>query len=258
VLALHALARAVAADGHRVLLSGEGADELWFGYRRQCAVRWLPSRGVRSLRRVAPAWSTSYAARLLRAASSREPYAELLSVTSPGFRRAVLAPDLQEATQDTGNGSPLERARTLDRLYLRWDLLPKLDVAAMAAGVEGRCPYLDREVRALAAPPVARSLGKRELRAAFAAELPASVRRGSKRGFGLPLDRWFRQPNPLLDVVLDRRSLQRPHVCADGVRAAVDRHRAGRADLGHGLYLLAAMEIHLRCREEAACASAAS
>jgi asparagine synthase (glutamine-hydrolysing) len=163
-----------------------------------------------------------------------------------------------DASLAAGLGPPLPRARPLDRLYLRWDLLPKLDVAAMAAGVEGRCPFLDREVRALAAPPLPRSLGKRALRAAFAKDLPRVVRSGSKRGFGLPLDAWFRTDLPLLDLVLDQRSLERPHLRRDGVRAAVDRHRQGRADLGHALYLLAAMEIHLRCREEAACASAAS
>ncbi|MFO1077084.1 MAG: asparagine synthase-related protein [Planctomycetota bacterium] len=94
ILAVHALARAAAADGIRVLLGGEGADELFFGYRRYRALRHLPRR--RLLGALAPAWSMRYAARWLRAAGSPDPITELLTVAPPGFRRAALAPDVAE------------------------------------------------------------------------------------------------------------------------------------------------------------------
>ncbi len=253
VLAVHALARAVAGAGHRVLLSGEGADEAWFGYRRHAAVHWLrhvprlggPFAAVRP-------WRTGYGARLLRALGSAERYEELLSVTPPGFRASVLVPELAHGSLGLPPGPPgLPRAAAADLRYLRWDLLPKLDVAAMQAGVEGRSPFLDREVMTAWAPPQGHWLGKRALRAAFQDELPRAVIRGPKQGFGLPLDRWFRGELPLLDLLLSARSLTRPHLRRDGVRAAIDRHRRGEADLGHGLYLLAAWETHLRAVEAA-------
>lgn len=258
VLAAHAVARSAAADGARVLLSGEGADELWLGYRRHRAVRWLPRRGWRGLAALAPAWSMDPRGRMLRAAAAAEPYAELLSVTPPGFRRAVLVGELTEgALPDVAGGTGLQRAMAFDRSYLRWDLLPKLDIATMAAGMEGRCPFLDPRLRDLGARAEPRALGKRALRQAFAGLLPAAVQRGRKRGFGLPLDRWIRE-GALLDLLSERRTLERGHLRKDGLRRAIERHRAGRARVGHGLYLVAALEVHLRCREEAVCGSAAS
>jgi asparagine synthase (glutamine-hydrolysing) len=180
-------------------------------------------------------------------------------VAPPGFLGSVLAAGLEQGRLPRpAPGPALARAAAFDQLYLRWDLLPKLDVAAMAAGIEGRCPYLDPEVRAAAADPRTARPGKAALRRAFAALLPRAVRRAGKRGFALPLDRWLRQGTGLLDLILDRRSLERPHLRRDGVRAAVDRHRRVRSRLGHALYLLAAMEVHLRCVEEETCASAGS
>jgi len=150
----------------------------------------------------------------------------------------------------------LERARFVDRqFYLRSDLLPKCDTAFMAAGIEGRCPYLDPEVLA---SPEARSadpravLGKRALRAAFRHDLPDGVLDQPKLGFGLPLDRWIREDDALLDLLCDRRTRSRPHLRASGLQAMLDCHRSGRANLGHGLYLIAAWELYLRYLEASA------
>src|SRR5262249_47680816 len=198
VLALHALANAAAADGVRVLLSGEGSDEALLGYARHRALALLPRRGLRWL--PAPAWSMRRAARAWRALAAADPYAELLAVPPPAFRREVLTGDVATAPPlPEGPGAdPLQRARRLDqRWYLRRDLLPKLDVAAMAAQVEGRCPYLDAAFRAAAAAiPERRALGKAPLRAAFAARPPAGGTAQKKRGFARPLHRWFRRQRP--------------------------------------------------------------
>ncbi|MBM3963123.1 MAG: asparagine synthase, partial [Planctomycetes bacterium] len=89
ILAVHALCAAVAADGGKVLLGGEGADELFLGYRRYRALRTLPH--LPWLRRLAPRWANGYAARWLRAAVADDPAAALLAVTPPGFADRVLA-----------------------------------------------------------------------------------------------------------------------------------------------------------------------
>ena len=253
ILAMHALARAVAADGNRVLLSGEGADELFFGYRRYQALARLPR--LRALRAIAPPWSMRYAARWLRAATSTTPWQALLEVTPPGFAREVLA---AEVTDSAGREQTSPRPRDRSSLlltarqadldgYLRCDLLPKIDIACMAAGVEGRAPFLEGDAWAFGRDPTA--LGKRPLRAAFTAELPPEVLRLPKHGFALPLDRWFRGELPWLDLLAEPRTRQRPHLRPGGIAAAVDRHRAGRTDLGHGLYLLVAFELFLRWQE---------
>ncbi|MCU0863601.1 MAG: asparagine synthetase B [Planctomycetes bacterium] len=254
ILAMHALARAVAEDGHRVLLSGEGADELFFGYRRYAALAQLPR--LRWLRAIAPRWSMRYAARWLRAAVAANPAAALLAVTPPGFADQVLAPELTDgaeleppASLPRAGNDAVQAARAADlRGYLRCDLLPKVDIACMAAGVEARAPFLEGDAWAFGREPSA--LGKRPLRAAFAAELPPEVLRLRKHGFALPLDRWFRGELPWLDLLAESRTRQRPHLRPGGVATAVDRHRAGRTDLGHGLYLLVAFELFLRWQEQ--------
>ena len=254
VLALHALALAAAADGARVLLSGEGSDELLLGYARHRAAAWLPRRGWSWLPR--PRWSMRQGARLWRAVTAVDPYAELLAVTPPRFRAEVMALEgaLPPALPEMVAVSKLERVRALDLDgYLRHDLLPKLDVATMAAAIEGRCPFLDPEVRAVAMQRnPARVLGKAPLRAWLAQRLPPAVLQAKKQGFAIPLDRWFRGHLPWLDLLRDARTRERPHLRAGGLDRAIDRHRRGAADLGHGLYLVVAYELYLRSQEHSA------
>jgi asparagine synthase (glutamine-hydrolysing) len=256
VLAVHALARAASSDGIRVLLGGEGADELFLGYRRHRAVQRLPGiRLPRAFSRLFPTGlGMSTLARLRRAVASPQPYDSLLEVASPAFRRAVLSDNLVDGELPRVDApSALQRARTVDReYYLRHDLLPKLDTALMAAGVEGRCPFLDPEV--LASPEACADprevLGKRPLRDAFRPHLPAEVLDGPKQGFGLPLDRWLREDAFIPDLLRDARTRQRAHLRPEGLARMLDRHLSGRSDLGHALYLIAAFECHLRDLED--------
>lgn len=251
VLAAHAVARRAAAEGLRVLLSGEGADDLMLGYDRDRLARWLPARGIPGL--PAPAWSQERWARSWRCLAARRPWDVLLEATSPGLRRALGvgpdrggAPDLQAST-----ASRLERARAIEReFYLRKDLLPKLDTALMAAGVEGRCPFLDLEV--LAAPelrgPARSLLGKRPLRDGLVQRLPNAVKNQRKRGFGLPLDDWLRRDGFIPDLLRSRGTLERGIWDATGLTRLLDAHRSGRRRAGRGLYLVAAYECWLRSR----------
>jgi asparagine synthase (glutamine-hydrolysing) len=258
ILAVHATARAAAADGIRILLGGEGADELFLGYRRYRALAFLPR--LPWLRPFAPRWAMSYAARCVRALVAADPAAALLAVTPPAFGETVLAPDLanRRVWRDLGSLSrpgaeeaprdPVERARSADLDgYLRSDLLPKVDIATMAAAIEARCPWLEGDLAELGTGRSA--LGKAPVRAAFANDLPPEVLRLPKHGFALPLDRWFRGNLPWLDLLSEARTQQRPHLRPGGIAAVVDRHRSGRSNLGHGLYLLVACELFLRTLE---------
>lgn len=252
VLALHAVARRATAEGVRVLLSGEGADEWFLGYQRHRAAAVL-ARWRRVLRLGGPlvgSLAMGRSARMVRAAASPDPYGSLLQVVPPAFVELVLQPGW--AAPHQVHPVSLDEAARRDRSeYLREDLLVKLDVGTMAAGVEGRCPFLDRDVVAWAhAQPTASLLGKAPLREAFRAELPVPVLAAQKQGMALPLDRWFRTEPRILDQLRDRRTLQRPHLRAEGVARAIDLHRSGRANLGHGLHLLLAFEHHLRIAEE--------
>lgn len=254
ILAVHALARAAASDGIRVLLGGEGADELFLGYRRHRALAGLPRAAW--LQRWLPRWSMRPFVRWLRAVAATDPQTALLAVAPPAFADHVLAPALaRRACWRDARRPGMHWSDTLSSVrlrdlhgYLRCDLLPKADIACMAAGVEARAPYLEGDCVELAWHHV--TPGKRPLRSAFAADLPPEVLRLPKTGFSLPLDRWFRGDLPWLDLLAEPRTRQRPHLLPGGVARAVDMHRASKADLGHGLYLLVAAELFLRTQDE--------
>jgi len=126
----------------------------------------------------------------------------------------------------------LNEALALDvERYLPDDVLMKLDLASMAHGLEARAPFLDRELMEYAAalpgrfklgrpgpdgreprPPGLRgNRSKLVLRRALGGLLPADLLSGRKRGFGVPLDSWFRGPllEPARALLLSPRAAQR-------------------------------------------------
>jgi len=256
VVAVHALAKRASLDGVRVLLSGEGADELLLGYPRHRAVARLPSLHIPL---PAPGTSMRRAARAWRALTTRPAYDALLEVAPPTFRRAVSSFRGRAGLTDLLAPVPennLEAARIVDRIaYLRGDLLPKLDVATLAAGVEGRCPFLDPAVTGsneVCAPDGRAVLGKIPLRRAFHASLPDGHFDQPKRGFASPVDLALRGDGLLVDLLRDERTLAREHLQRDGVRRMLDVHRSGRFDLGHPLFILGSLELWLRASEDLA------
>jgi asparagine synthase (glutamine-hydrolysing) len=131
--------------------------------------------------------------------------------------------------------------------YLPGDLLPKADIASMAVSLELRAPFLDHHVveLGLALPPeLAR--GKEALRRAFGAELPPETSERGKTGFGVPLDSWFRgELRPLAEDLLlggaDRGLFRR-----DTLERLLREHTDRRADHGHRLWCLCALELWQR------------
>jgi len=82
------------------------------------------------------------------------------------------------------------------QIILQSDLLVKMDIATMAASVEGRSPLLDhRLIEFTASLPdgyrIHRGQLKSLLRDAYAEQLPKEVIRGRKRGFEIPLQQWL-------------------------------------------------------------------
>ncbi len=258
VLAAYALALAAAGDSVRILLSGEGADDLLLGYRRHRAAAFLPRRGWTWLPH--PAKGMTGLARTLRSLSAPSPFESLLEVVPPIFLRRLWPGQesrvpIRHGEDSPAVGSSLEEARDLDhRIYLREDLLPKLDTALMAAAVEGRCPFLDPAVLASAEVvdlPARKVLGKRPLREAYAQALPAGIMSQRKRGLSLPLDRWLREDDYLPALLREDRTLQREDWHGPGLLQLLAEHLQGKLDIGRGLYLVAAYELYLRNQEEA-------
>jgi asparagine synthase (glutamine-hydrolysing) len=148
------------------------------------------------------------------------------------------------------------RAMIADMLtYLPCDLLFKVDMASMAHSLECRSPFLDHRVVELAlAMPLERKLSarpgqsKRVLKRAFADLLPTEIKRRSKMGFGVPIDRWFRGAlkDELRAVLLDPVALSRGLFRPEAIERLIDEHILGRRDHAYRLWALLMLELWFR------------
>ena len=245
-----------------VVLTGEGADELFCGYPRYHIARWRAAAGglPRAVRRPLAAllargpghraaklgdafgrelddaliFNSAYVAPELVARLTGQPVDGALAE-----RRALLA----SARSDSGAVATLSRYELLTYLGCALD---RMDRMSMACSLEGRVPFLDVPLVEWAVQLAGRlklsgTENKRVVKALAQRRLNPAIARGAKSGFGVPLGDWFRSPvlSPLLDRLRDPG-----HPAADlfdgrEVRRLIDAHAAGAADHGEALWLLA-------------------
>ena len=178
-------------------------------------------------------------------------------------RAADRAPDeadpasvLTRAFAASPKRDPVTRASIVDLLtYLPGDLLVKVDLASMGQSLECRSPFLDHRVVELAlAMPVRRKLrlrggrSKVVLKQAFADLLPKEIRNRPKMGFGVPLDRWFRNElkDELRAVLLDPVAINRDLFRPDAVESLIDDHIQSKRDNAYRLWALLMLELWFR------------
>ena len=200
----------------KVVLSGEGADELFGGYniyRDPFTARWYdrlppwlraglgaaaallpPARGVNFLVRRGMSLEERYfgPTALFNEREKRRLLADYAGDGDPMF--------LTEAIWDATEGlDPVTRMQQVDlNLWLAGDILLKADKMSMAHSLELRVPFLDREVFALAAalPAAAKAnarMTKIALRQAAVRTLPPASAARKKLGFPVPVRDWLRQ-----------------------------------------------------------------
>jgi asparagine synthase (glutamine-hydrolysing) len=271
------LVNEVARKNVTVALSGDGGDELFAGYERFAAgvaveaILRTPGR-VRDVASAALAWMPpgSLRGRIGRAqrlAASVEAglpgaYLEWISYVPDTWRRRLLSQqddwgrnDYEEIWRATHGAKTLDRLLALNiRTYLLDDLLVKMDRTSMAHSLEVRSPFLDTELVEFAmrlAPGLkARGLSlKRVLKRAVADLLPPEILSRPKRGFGVPLDRWFREDlDTYTTSMLGDGSSVRNHVNPQALDRLLFEHRSGGGSHGHALWTLLTLEIFLRKR----------
>jgi asparagine synthase (glutamine-hydrolysing) len=124
---------------------------------------------------------------------------------------------------------------------------------SMAHGLEVRSPFLDTDLLAYVTglPPGLKLRGfsrKRVLKRAAVDLLPATIIHRRKRGFGVPLDRWFRED--LASYVASTLGVPCARVRSHLEPVVVDRilheHTSGVRDHGQALWLLLTLEVFLR------------
>jgi asparagine synthase (glutamine-hydrolysing) len=279
---LYAVSR-LAAEHVKVVLTGEGADELLAGYDKYRKTVYNLALG-RRYEAAVPAWLRRGVARAIESLGERSRAGRKLKRTF-----LCLRPDIEqlyfdnfavfgrrrqqglftaEARERMGVADPYEAMRgqlaasdaegVLDGLlaadlktYLH-ELLMKQDQMSMAASVESRVPFLDHELVELAcALPEGMKLRgletKHVLRRAMAGVLPEEVLRRKKMGFPVPVGRWLRGEHRgvVEEYVLSERAAERGIFEREYVRELVARHEAGE-EHAERLWMLVNFEIWQR------------
>jgi asparagine synthase (glutamine-hydrolysing) len=216
----------VAAKQVKVVLSGEGADELFGGYDYLRTLNWLsrvpdrpgPLRAVAGgLSRVLPrrgaARKVARLAELLSGDLS-DGLRTTLSVFREHERRRLLphVPAAPRTAQRAQNVNDL--LQELTNYWLPDELLMKVDKMTMAAGIEARAPFLDHQLFELVGTfpdhyKVDGPTSKKLLRQAARRWLAPSVVDRHKQGFVVPIEKWLSGSDPFVEELLSPSALIR-------------------------------------------------
>ena len=268
----------LAAKHVKMVLSGDGGDELFAGYsryRRYAALQRIRRSTLGmgpGLAKLAGALIPGARGRRLAGIGQRmglpwpDDYLALVGLASPADlgllfgERAKTDPfgSIRQRFVRSDIDSDMERILSGDMdTYLADDILTKVDRTTMAVSLEGRAPLLDQNLIAFAARlPFDMKLrgeqGKYLFRKVAARLLPADVLNKRKQGFAIPLASWFRTDlKPmLLDTIGSRAFRERGIFSMQGIQTLVDEHQQGLQDRGELLWMVMVLETWLKTLPE--------
>ncbi len=247
-----------------VALTGDGADETLLGYARYFAYgdmrRSKPPRGARRIgelyiaprrgdetRRVA---ADGYGFMLERFREGQKLVGYGLAML-PYLGYCSYEKLLPHFAEDV---MPEEAAARFDQAtYLPDDLLVKVDIAAMAHGLETRAPFLNHELAEwVARIPPDRKIWDREgkalLKSALEPLLPHECMYRTKVGFRVPVAKFMKEEIRAQtdEILLGERFLDRGIMRGDFVKQMLTEHREGRMEHGTRLWSLVCLEMWYR------------
>lgn len=265
----------------KVVLSGDGGDEIFGGYDTYVAQSW-----DRYYHHLPAAIRQGFMPSLMARVPPRPAKKGLINKTKRFVEGASLPPSLQHTRwmmfmsevdksalynselRISLNGdssyavmedyfkrmaaaNPLAQQQYVDiKTYLVDDILTKVDRMSMAVSLEARVPLLDFRIVEFAVnlPPqmkLYRGETKRILRRAMARRLPEMVLNKPKQGFSIPLKNWLRGPlKPMLTDLLSADLVQqRGYFEANTVQKWVAEHLDGTANHSHRLWALMVFEL---------------
>jgi asparagine synthase (glutamine-hydrolysing) len=277
-IALHFVSR-LARPHVKVVLTGEGSDELFMGYAwyRLTALnerlgrafwRYTPEpvrRGIQGAVPRLPQRLRRYAGRTFLAfdPSIRSILHENFAVFPEAGRRALLRDkSLAESVDpyreqircfDEAPGSTLHRMSHADLQTYLVELLMKQDQMSMAASIESRVPFLDHELveHGVAMPDRFKVRGwtaKAVLREALKDRIPRPILKRKKMGFPVPFGRWARErfATSIRSTVLGPRAVARGLFEPSELQRLVNEHETGVRDHADRLWCLVNLELWQR------------
>jgi len=272
----------LASEHVKVVLTGEGSDELLAGYGKypRALANWragafwglapdpvrqfvsdtivprLPARVARYAKRSFLSMPRTPEAMFFDnfAAIGLRRQASLLDSRFGGaVSDSAYAPSRAYFDAPNGHSTTLDRLLYTDLKTYLVELLMKQDQMSMAASIESRVPFLDHHLVEFAAalPPRMKLRGfstKWILREAVKALLPSEILTRKKMGFPVPFALWMRGPagNVARDILLDSRTRQRGITDPAAVASLIDAHQRGAAEGGDALWSLLNLELWYR------------
>jgi asparagine synthase (glutamine-hydrolysing) len=259
----------LAASQVKVVLSGDGGDEVFAGYdryaqalRRARTLDWMP-RPLRAmfggLSQIVPDATPGKQWMHMVSLDPRLRFIDGEALFPSNLKRRLVAPELHDtcdpladraALLDGAPGDALARLQYFEtQTYLPLDILTKVDRMTMAHSLEARPPLLDHHlVEAVFTLPSEYKLQgetqKRILKRAVQGLVPDEILHRPKRGFGVPIRHWFRGPlrDAIIEVITSKRAQQRGWLDPRYVRALCDEHLSGRRDQSVRMWALLMLE----------------
>ena len=256
----------------KMVLTGEGSDEILGGYPKHVAERWVnlyqnivPSKLhhqlVRPIINALPygARRIKILARALGETDTTKRMRLWFGGVSLTERSQLLRSPASEIATDPYpfslvQGSSLRRVLFFDQTsWLPDNLLERGDRMMMAGSIEGRMPFMDVELaRVVARFPdrflIGHPSGKAVLRVALSRLLPKEILTRKKVGFRVPLNNWFRAPyRDLVRDLLTSVSSETRRICdASIIDGYVNEHLNGQQNHERVLWMLSNLELFLR------------
>jgi asparagine synthase (glutamine-hydrolysing) len=271
----------MAREHVKVVLTGDGGDELFGGYdayqAEALARKWegvLPNRVTRAADRIlgmVPPTDKKkgmvnkaqrFVDGLAHAPSSIAHYRWMTflgpeqksRLYAPRFQEALVASDVYEPVRSAlgraGGDDLLNRQLYADLcVYLADDILVKVDRMSMATSLETRAPFLDVDVMELAFSmpghlKVRDGRRKFVVKEALRGLLPDAILNRQKEGFSIPMKQWLRKDlRPMMEQLLaPDRLAARGFVDPGETRRMMDEHCSGSANHAHVLFSLMVFE----------------
>jgi asparagine synthase (glutamine-hydrolysing) len=265
----------LAREHVKVVLTGDGGDELFAGYSRYVTERNrskfdLVPRAFKEgfmgpLSRHLPhgVWGRNYLQNVSLDPISR--YLDTISVFTGLNKSSLYSADFSDQLRDSSHlssyfhelsrnvttNAPLDSLLYIDsKTYLPGDILTKVDRMSMAVSLEARVPLLDHKLiefvtRIPASMKLAGVETKHLFKQAISDLVPAEIVNRPKQGFGVPIQQWINLQlrERIRDTLNDPRTLERGYVTREYVGLLLDEHERGRRDHAMALWSLLMLEL---------------